>query len=118
MQATAAAPSRRDLARLDAGIILLIVVLGLVSVVVWSRSAFPGVEDARALDIAINVAATMVGAAVAIHTPVATISAVPPITAVSSRRFIWLLHHVERVSSATGNHGAFNAALCLAARWP
>ena len=40
MQATAAAPSRRDLARLDASIILLIVVLGLISLVVWSRSAF------------------------------------------------------------------------------
>ena len=66
VQSTAAAPSPRDLARLDASIILLIVVLALVSLVVWSRSAFPGVEDARALDIAINVAATLVGVAVAI----------------------------------------------------
>ena len=39
VQATAAAPSRRDLARLDASIILLIVVLGLISLVA-SRSAF------------------------------------------------------------------------------
>ena len=39
MQSTAAAPSRRDLARLDASIILLIVVLGLISLVA-SRSAF------------------------------------------------------------------------------
>jgi signal transduction histidine kinase len=66
VQASAVAPSRRDLARLDAGIILLVVVLSLISIVVWSRRGFPGVEDARALDIAINVAATMVGAAVAI----------------------------------------------------
>jgi signal transduction histidine kinase len=66
MQSPSAAPSSRDLERLDAAIILLIVVLALVSALVWSRSAFPGVEDARALDIAINVAATMIGAAVAI----------------------------------------------------
>jgi len=39
VQSTAAAPSRRDLARLDASIILLIVVLGLISLVA-SRSAF------------------------------------------------------------------------------
>jgi signal transduction histidine kinase len=66
VQAQTAAPSRRDLARLDASIILLIIVLAIVSLIAWSSSGFPGVEDARALDITINVAATMVGAAVAI----------------------------------------------------
>jgi signal transduction histidine kinase len=66
VQSPSATPSRRDLARLDASIILLIVVLALVSLVVWTSTGFPGVEDARALDIAINVAATMIGAAVAI----------------------------------------------------
>ena len=65
MHATTAAP-HRDLARLDAAIILLIVVLSPISLAVWYDPGFPGVEDARALDIAINVAAIMVGAAVAI----------------------------------------------------
>src|SRR6187401_1193466 len=56
---TTAAPTR-GLARLDAAIILLIILA------VWYTPGFPGVEDARALDIAINVAAIMIGAAVAI----------------------------------------------------
>jgi signal transduction histidine kinase len=60
-----AAASNRQLARLDAGIILLVVALALVSLAVWSNSGFPGVEDARALDITINVAAIFVGAGVA-----------------------------------------------------
>jgi hypothetical protein len=33
--------------------------------------------------------------ALAIHTPVAAISAAPPVNAINSRRFIWLLHRVE-----------------------
>jgi len=66
MRSSTAAPSGRDLARLDASIILLIIFLSLLSLLVWTSSGFPGVEDARALDIAINVAATLIGAAVAI----------------------------------------------------
>ena len=62
---TTAAPTR-GLARLDAAIILLIILLSLISLAVWYTPGFPGVEDARALDIAINVAAIMIGAAVAI----------------------------------------------------
>ena len=62
---TTAAPTR-GLARLDATIILLIILLSLISLAVWYSPGFPGVEDARALDIAINVAAIMIGAAVAI----------------------------------------------------
>jgi hypothetical protein len=62
---TTAAPTR-GLARLDAAIILLIILLSLISLGVWYTPGFPGVEDARALDIAINVAAIMIGAAVAI----------------------------------------------------
>ena len=60
-----AAPAR-GLARLDATIIILIVALSAISLAVWYNPGFPGVEDARALDIAINVAAIMIGAAVAI----------------------------------------------------
>jgi signal transduction histidine kinase len=55
-----------QLRRLDASIILLIVVLALFSLYVWYNPGFPGVENARALDIAINVASIIVGAAVAI----------------------------------------------------
>src|SRR3954468_2863396 len=62
---TRAAPGR-TLARLDAAIILLIIVLSAVSLSIWFSPRFPGVEDARALDITINVAAIMIGAAVAI----------------------------------------------------
>src|SRR6188472_3994591 len=62
---TTAAPTR-GLARLDAAIILLIILLSLISLAVLYSPGFPGVEDARALDIAINVAAIMIGAAVAI----------------------------------------------------
>ena len=54
-----------QLARLDAGIILLILGLSIVSLAVWSAPGFPGVEDARALDITINVAAVFIGAGVA-----------------------------------------------------
>src|SRR4029453_19134914 len=42
------------------------VALSAISLAVWYNPGFPGVEDARALDIAINVAAIMIGAAVAI----------------------------------------------------
>jgi signal transduction histidine kinase len=62
---TSAAASR-ELARLDASIIVLIVVLAVASLAVWYNPGFPGVEDARALDITISVAAIIVGAAVAI----------------------------------------------------
>ncbi|MFL5677508.1 MAG: hypothetical protein ACJ77X_07730, partial [Chloroflexota bacterium] len=62
---TRAAPGR-TLARLDAGIILLIIVLSAASLWIWFSPSFPGLEDARALDITINVAAIMIGAAVAI----------------------------------------------------
>ena len=55
-----------QLARLDAGIILLILGLSVVSLAVWSDPGFPGVEDARALDITINVAAIFIGAGVAV----------------------------------------------------
>jgi signal transduction histidine kinase len=58
--------ANRQLARLDASIIGLIVVLSVASLVVWYNPGFPGVEDARPLDITINVAAIIVGAAVAI----------------------------------------------------
>ena len=44
---TTAAPTR-GLARLDATIILLIILLSLVSLAVWYSPGFPGVEDARA----------------------------------------------------------------------
>ncbi|MFL5646746.1 MAG: hypothetical protein ACJ78L_15455, partial [Chloroflexota bacterium] len=62
---TRAAPGR-TLARLDAAIILLIIVLSGASLSIWFSPRFPGLEDARALDITINVAAIMIGAAVAI----------------------------------------------------
>jgi signal transduction histidine kinase len=62
---TTAAPTR-GLARLDAAIILLIILLSLISLAVWYNPGFPGVVDARALDIAINVSAIMIGVAVAI----------------------------------------------------
>ena len=66
VHATTATTPHRGLARLDATIIVLIVVLSAISLAVWYNPGFPGVEDARALDIAINVAAIMIGAAVAI----------------------------------------------------
>ncbi len=66
MHASTVATPNRGLARLDAVIIILIVALSAISLAVWYNPGFPGVEDARALDIAINVAAIMVGAAVAI----------------------------------------------------
>ena len=62
---TTAAPNRH-LARLDAAIIVLIIVLALASLAVWSIPGLPALDDARALDITINVAAIIVGAAVAI----------------------------------------------------
>ena len=55
-----------QLARLDAGIILLILGLSAVGLAVWTDPGFPGVEDARALDITINVAAIFIGAGVAV----------------------------------------------------
>lgn len=61
-----AAAANRHLARLDASIILLIIVLSLVSLAVWYSPGLPSARDARALDIAIDVAAIIVGAAVAI----------------------------------------------------
>ena len=66
VHATTATTPHRGLARLDAMIIGLIVVLSAISLAVWYNPGFPGVEDARALDIAINVAAILIGAAVAI----------------------------------------------------
>src|SRR6187401_1101434 len=66
VHATNVAAPARGLARLDATIIILIVALSAISLAVWYNPGFPGVEDARALDIAINVAAIMIGAAVAI----------------------------------------------------
>ena len=60
-----ATATNQQLARLDAGIILLILGLSVVSLAVWSDPGFPGVEDARALDITINVAAIFIGAGVA-----------------------------------------------------
>jgi signal transduction histidine kinase len=62
---TRAAPGR-TLARLDATIILLILLLSAASLAIWSSPRLPGLEDARALDITINVACIMIGAAVAI----------------------------------------------------
>jgi hypothetical protein len=61
-----AGASNRQLSRLDASILLLIVGLVVVSLAVWYSTGFPGVEDARALDIAINVAAAFIGAGVAV----------------------------------------------------
>ncbi|MEP6638759.1 MAG: sensor histidine kinase [Chloroflexota bacterium] len=66
MHRPTAAAANRGIARLDASIIILIPALGLISLAVWSNPSFPGLEDARALDITINVAAVLVGAAVAI----------------------------------------------------
>ena len=66
VHATTVATPSRGLARLDATIIVLIVVLSAISLFVWYNPGFPGVVNARALDIAINVAAIMIGAAVAI----------------------------------------------------
>jgi signal transduction histidine kinase len=60
------AAANRQLARLDAAIIILIIVLALASLAVWTVPGFPGVQNARALDITINVAAIIIGAAVAI----------------------------------------------------
>ena len=62
---TTAAPNQQ-LARLDAAIIVLILVLALASLAVWTTPGFPGVVDARALDITINVAAIIIGIGVAI----------------------------------------------------
>jgi signal transduction histidine kinase len=56
----------RHLRRLDAGLLLLIGGLSLVSLLTWLTPGFPGLPDAGALDIAIDVAATLVGAAVGI----------------------------------------------------
>lgn len=55
-----------NLRRLDAGILLLIGLLVLGSLLVWFDPRFPGLVDARALDVAINVSATLIGSAVAI----------------------------------------------------
>ncbi len=60
------AASNRGIARLDASILILIVALGLFSLAVWSNPTFPGLEDAPALDVTINVVAVLAGAAVAI----------------------------------------------------
>ena len=57
VHATTATTPHRGLARLDAMIIGLIVVLSAISLSVWYNPGFPGVVNARALDIAINVAA-------------------------------------------------------------
>jgi signal transduction histidine kinase len=56
----------RTLARLDASLITLVVILSAMSPAVWLDVGFPGVSDARALDITINVSAVLIGAAVAI----------------------------------------------------
>jgi signal transduction histidine kinase len=56
----------RDVARLDVSLAVAVVLLLVVSAVAALGVDFPGVTDARALDIAINVAAILVGAAVAI----------------------------------------------------
>jgi signal transduction histidine kinase len=56
----------RHLRRLDAGLLLFIGGLSLVSLLTWLTPGFPGLPDAGALDIAIDVAATLVGAAVGI----------------------------------------------------
>ena len=66
VHATTVATSSRGLARLDATIIVLIIALSAISLVVWYSPGFPGVVNASALDIAINVAAIMIGVAVAI----------------------------------------------------
>jgi signal transduction histidine kinase len=55
----------RQLARLDASLLLLVFVLCLVSLLVWLGPPFRGVADARALDITINVSAVLIGLAVA-----------------------------------------------------
>ncbi len=52
--------------RLDVGIVLLVALLSLVTVAVWIDPRIASIADARALDVAINVAATLVAAAVAI----------------------------------------------------
>jgi signal transduction histidine kinase len=85
-----AAASNRQLARLDASIILLIIVLALVSLVVWYSSGFPGVEDARALDITINVAAIFVGAGVAILAWIRWRDAREPVALYESSAFVAL----------------------------
>ena len=86
---TAAAPNRQ-LARLDASIILLIVVLALFSLVVWYSTDFPGVEDARALDITINVAAIFVGAGVAVLAWIRWRDAREPVALYESSAFVAL----------------------------
>jgi signal transduction histidine kinase len=83
-------PADRQLARLDASIILLIVVLALVSLAVWYSTGFPGVEDARALDIAINVASIIVGAAVAILAWIRWRDTAEPVALYESSAFVAL----------------------------
>lgn len=55
-----------ELKRLDVGLVLLMALLSVISLLVWIDPRFPGIQNARALDITINVAAIVVGAAVAI----------------------------------------------------
>ncbi|HVL54264.1 MAG TPA: histidine kinase, partial [Vitreimonas sp.] len=56
----------RTVVRLDRSVIFLITILALASLLVWLDPRFPGFGNAQALDTAINVAATLIGAAVAI----------------------------------------------------
>ena len=56
----------REAWRLDASLVGAVIVLSLLSLVAWLGPRLPDVADARALDITINVAAVLVGGAVAI----------------------------------------------------
>lgn len=90
MQWPTAAASNRHLARLDASIILLIVGLALLSLAVWLNPSFAGVEEARALDITINVSAIFVGAGVALLAWVRWRDAGEPVALYESSAFLAL----------------------------
>jgi signal transduction histidine kinase len=85
-----AAAANRELARLDASIILLIVLLSLLSLAVWRAPGFPGVQDARALDIAINVAAIFIGGGVAFLAWIRWRDAGEPVALYESSAFVAL----------------------------
>ncbi len=80
----------RPLRRLDASVILLVGLLSLASVAASVDTGFPGVSDARAVDIAINVSATLVGAAVAILAWIRWRETTEPVALYESAAFVAL----------------------------
>ncbi len=80
----------RPLRRLDASLVLLVGLLSLTSAAVWVDRGFPGLADARALDVAINVAATIVGAAVAILAWIRWRETAEPVALYESSAFVAL----------------------------